>query len=899
MSSSLIGGWYSLLLRLLPSSFRARYGAEMRRTFEDHWRESGPGTRLAIIVRAIADVVWTAIVVRLTPRSYASPAELQRLASGDDAASGISTDARAAVRGLLRRPAFAITAVITAALGIGATTAVFSVVDATVLRGLDVPQQNRVMSLWGTFERSPGQEFGLSLAEYADVRTEVKSLERVGAWSGMSVVLEPKGDRVARTLDAANTFGDIYGLVGARTVLGRLPDANDDRPGAPVVALLSHELWTTAFASDPRIIGGTLPVGSQSVEIVGVLAPDVVLPGQRTEVWIHRILDPAMWARDRSGHGLTVVGRLRPGAAEEGLRAELTTLQRTWASRYGGQHSFGLDGHAVMVSSLGAHALGTARRVGTLLSAAAVVLLLLACANVANLLLARGETRLAEVGVRIALGASSRRVAQPVVMEGLVIAILGGVLGLALAVVGLPVLTRLAPEEIARQTAVGIDIRVIAFAIVISLVTGVLFALQPAWKAARHSPATLLRSAGRGRSATMRGLRWLVAGQTALAALLLIGAALFARSLQKLTAVKPGLDPVSRVAVNLSLPMARYRDATAMLAFYEGLQQRVASLGGVQHVTLVRALPLRDNQRSENVVRDGSTRREDVVPVSVQLGAPTVLRTLGIALLEGRDLDARDRVGSPHVAVVNQSAAKTLWPGQSAIGKRVTATFAPSEYGQITIVGVYGDVRSSGLSAAPSPEIVLPLLQADGFGGWPRNMRLVVQTTGANTRIIPELRATLREMDAYIPVELPTTMSDVLRAGAARQRFLAALLAVFATLALIIAAVGVFGVVSFSVARQTRELAIRSALGADRADIARDVLRANAGVSAAGAIVGSMVAAVVAPALSGFLYDVSPRDGLVLTGVPVTLIAVAVLACVAPAIKAMRVPAARALQDSE
>ena len=899
MSASLIGGVYGALLRILPASFRNRYGAEMRRTFEDHWLESGAIARVGILARAVVDVIWTAILVRVSPRTYASPLASELVSPSNGAFAGLSRDGLTAVRGLRRRPAFAATAIITAALGVGATTAVFSVVDATVVRGLVVPESERVMSLWGTFERSPGREFQISNAELADIRTDVRSFERVGAWGGGNVLLAPNGDREARTVTAAQTIGDIYRIVGARTVVGRLPDASDDRLDAPRVALLTHGFWTRTFGADPNVIGTTLPIGTQPVTIIGVLAPDVLLPGSTTDLWIHTVLDPSSWATNRSGHGLNVVGRLRPGATEAGARAELATLQRTWASRYAGQHSFGIDGHGIHVMALGDRLLGTARRVGTLLSVAAGVLLLLACANVANLLLARGETRLSEVGVRIALGASNRRVAQPVLLEGLAIAAIGGVLGLMLAALGLPALMTLAPPELASRTTVGIDARVVMFALGTSLVTGLLFAFRPAWKAVSLEPATLLRTAGRGRSATMRGLRLLVAGQTGLAALLLVGAALFARSLQKLTAVDPGLDPDARVSVNLSLPPTRYRDASAVIAFYEQLQSRVEQVGGVARASFVRNLPLRDNQRSENVLREGEFRPDDFVPVTVQLAGSGMLRTLGIPLVDGRDFTAADRGGVVRVALVNRSAAKALWPNDSPVGKRVTATFAPPDFGPITIVGVYGDVRTGGLASTPSPELVLPIAQADPWAGWMLGMRLVVETSGAGASVLPEVRAVVRELDPAVAVELPTTMVDVMHANAARQRFLAALLAVFATLALVIAAVGVFGVVSFSVARQTRELAIRSALGAGQGDILRGVLRSNAGVAAAGAVVGGVVAAVAAPGLSGFLYGVSPRDSVVLAGAPLALIAVAVLACLAPAVKAMRVPAATALQDAE
>ena len=899
MTSPWIGPVYGLLLRALPAPFRDRYAADMRRMFEDQWRESAFHERVGMLARALIDVIWTAIAVRLNPREYVVPnAELN--ASRETAFAGLRADALVAIRGLRRRPSFAVTEIITAALGISATTAVFSVVDATVLRGVGIPNEQRVMALWGTFDKNPGQEFGISLAEYADLRTEVRSFERVGAWGGLQLLLEPFGDEPARTLDAVSTYGDIYAIAGARAVAGRLPSADDDRLDSPIVAVISHRLWTTTFGADPAIIGTrTLTVASRQAQIVGVLDPDSKLPGSTADVWVHRVLNPENWARDRSGHWLAVMGLLRDGATEVSARAELAALQRTWATRYAGQHSLGIDGHAVTVGSVVDRILGTARKVGALLSVAAGVLLLLACANVANLLLARGETRTAEVGVRVALGASRRRVAQPVILEGVVVAAAGGLLGLALAAGALPALLRLAPDELANRAAVTMDLRVIAFAIVVSLITGGLFALAPALKAARQEPSTLFRSAGRGRSGTMRGLRWLVAGQTALATLLLVGAALFTRSLQRLTAEDPGIDARSRASIDLSMPPARFPDAAALISYYERLEQRINATTGVQRATLIRNLPLRDDQRTENMLPEGATRREDVIPVSVQTASAGVLRTLGIELVQGRDLERSDRTGGVRVALLNASAAATMWPGQDAVGKRLRVTFAPESLGLITVVGVYRDVRSSGLSAAPRPEIILPISQGDMWGNWLRGMSVVAQTTGPAATVLPAMRAAVRELDPSVAIELPTTMDEVVRAGAAHERFLAALLAVFATLALVIASVGVFGVVSFTVARQTRELAIRSALGAGRGDILTSVLRTNAIASAAGAIVGAIVAAGGAPVLTSFLYNVPARDAVVLTGVPTALIAVAVLACVGPAVRAMRVPAARALQDAE
>jgi predicted permease len=516
---------------------------------------------------------------------------------------------------------------------------------------------------------------------------------------------------------------------------------------------------------------------------------------------------------------------------------------------------------------------------------------------VTNLLLARGEARTSEVGVRIALGASSGRVAQPVFFEGLIVALAGGACGLGLATVVLPALLNLAPEAISTAADVHIDMRVAIFALAISLCAGIAVAAVPAWRSARQTPSELLRTSGRGRSASMRGLNILVAGQGAVATGLLVAAILFTASLQRLNAVRPGLDSASRAVIDLALPVAGYRDAEAIIAFHDRLQQRLATLPGVTSAGAVRNLPLRDTPRNETVVREGAAEREDRLGVAVQASSAGVLRTLGIRLIDGRDLADTDRFGATRVALINRAAARALWPEGSAIGRRFRASFMPAA-GLITVAGVYDNVRSAGLSSAPPPEIILPIAQVETMGGWIRGTTVVVHATNT-AATLGAVQSVIREIDPAVAVESPTTMEAVLVASTARERFLAALLAVFSGLALMIAAVGVFAVVSFSVTRRTRELAIRSALGAGRQRILYSVLAANAGVSSAGAIAGAILAAASAPAVAGLLHDTAPRDPSVLLGAPAALVAVAIAASLVPAVRAMRVPAARALQDSD
>jgi predicted permease len=877
--------------------------------FEEEWADARAIVRIRLVLRTLRGLVWTAFAERIRP-GYAVRAPVR-----DGALRGIWRDVRVAGRGLRRRPGFAATAVLTLALGIGAATAVFTVVDATIVRGLPLPHADRLVSLWTTFTHQPGSDFLFSAAEYADL-DEVRSFELSGAWASGEGTTRPHDGAPARTIPVAFTSAGMYELTGARTVVGTLPGEADDRIGAPPVILLSYALWQQQFGSDPSVAGSDASVlGWPEARIVGVLAPDVALPGDACSgtacpsapgAWIHWVPDPADWVEDRSGHGLNVVALLRAGATVDAARAELASLERTWAERYAGRHGFGIHGHTVLLAPLGDRVLGTARRIGLLLSVASALLLALACANVANLLLARGETRTAEVGVRMALGASRLRVARPVLIEGLLLGLCGGLTGLLLCVPGLPALVRFAPDSL-RELALTVDGRAAAFAIAIAALTGVVFATAPAIVAARRAPVSLLRASGRGRTGAMRGLHALIAGQLALATLLLAGAGLLTRSLNALNAVDPGFDVNGRVAFDLRLSAATGTDGPACPApcneavwtYYDELLGRVGAMNGVEGAAIVRSLPLRNGLRRENVRREGETDPDRVLGLAIQAASPNILSVLGIPLREGRDITMADRAGQPNIVLLNESAARALWPGESALGKRLRGTFLGDDHGLLTVVGVYGDTRTAGLSAEPGPELILPVGQLAGLTGWARTSRLVVHTSIPAESLVPAIRSTASALDPTVPVENPVLMQDVLRAATARERFLSVLLGVFAAMALVIAAVGVYGVVAFTVARQSREFAIRSALGAARRAIVEDVLRAYAVVAGAGAIAGAAVVLVAAPGLRAFLYDVAPRDPLVLLAVPAVLITVALLSSLLPALRATRIPPSAVLQQGE
>jgi predicted permease len=462
----------------------------------------------------------------------------------------------------------------------------------------------------------------------------------------------------------------------------------------------------------------------------------------------------------------------------------------------------------------------------------------------------------------------------------------------------LPALLHFAPESI-RTVEPGLNGLVVAFALTISIATGLLFALAPSITAARRDPAILIRASSRTRTSLTRGLRILVATQTGLATLLLISAGLLGKSMRQLNAVNPGVASDARVTLNLNVPSSRYRSPERVIAFYDALQQRVAAQPGVLEAVLIRHVPLRDGFRRENVLREGTTGAGNELSVALQAAGPGVLHTMGIPLLAGRDLESSDRSESIRVGLINEAAAKALWPGESAIGRRLRATFTPPDAPPITIVGVYADVRSAGLSSAPTPELVLPVAQCGMMLGWLFNPKLIVHAAGDPEQVIALARAAVRAIDPAVAAEKPTTMQDVLYDSAARERFLTFLLSLFGVLAVTIAGIGVFGVVSFTVAKQQREFAVRNALGAQPGQILRGVVRTNALVAGAGALLGTAAAVAYAPALSSFLYQVSPRDVAVVGGMPLLIVALALLSALVPAWRATRAAPAHLLQDGE
>jgi len=875
---------YRVLLRLFPEEFRRRYGEEMVDFFVQSWTETRGLGRALVLARAIKDMMAHGVAERA---GSGRPRESGRWTMG-----GSAHDLRLALRGLRRRPGFATVVVLTVALGIGTASAVFAVVDAVVFRPLPYPEPDRLVALWTTFE---GQgDFGLSLAEQYDYAAESRALSRLGSFSRGSATLTGIGE--ATRVDVAWSWGDLYEVMGARAELGRLPGPEDSRTGAAAVAVVSHDFWRAALGADPAVVGQTLELDGRSVEVIGVMAPDVRLPTATVSIWrpIARDREDIV---DRSGHSLEGIGRLAPSATLATLRAEIREVETRWDVAWAGVHSPGHPGHSLAASGLHERYFGDLRPAAGVLLGSVLVVLLLACTNVASLLLARGEGRASELALRRALGAGRRRIVRQLLIESLVLSCAGGVIGLILASIGVDVLVRLEPGTLPRADTIGLDPRVTSFAVLATLLSGLAFGVLPAVRAASKVAATR-GAVGPDRSLS-RSLTSLVVGQVALAVILLAGAGLLTRTVLALADSDVGIRTDQRITFQVSLAQARYSTTEDVRSFWDRLQSETNAVPGIERAAVSRLLPLRDGLRREGMTIEGrEAEAGDAGAVAFGLVSRGFFQVLEVPVLEGREFEEIDGPESTRVGIVNRAAADAYWPGQSPVGQRVWAHFLPESAGPITIVGVVDDVLAEGARAGTTPELYLSYAQlTNNLAPWARSGVVVARTLVEPGEVAEPLRMLVGRIDPGIPVTAMSTYEDVADAARARERFLATVLTAFAGLALLIAGMGTYGVVSYSAARRTREFGVRIALGAARAQIVRRILRDGLSLAAAGAALGVGGALLLGPVLGSLLFGVGARDlPSILLG-PVVMGIFAVAASAFPALRVSRTDPLEALRD--
>jgi predicted permease len=800
-----------------------------------------------------------------------------------------------ALRSLARRPGFTGIVLATLALGIGANVAIFSVVNGMLLRPLPFRDPARVVHV--TLAEPYVQ---LAAAELLDLRRDMRAFATIAGYSTPDANVtggpEPERVHVARVTD------QFFATLGASPALGRAFTAEEERRGGPPALIISHALWQRYLGGVPDVVGRTLEISGRPVTIVGVMPPRFDYPSAEIAVWAPMRLDPDS-LDTRNNHTMQGIARLAPGATVERANSEMATLALRWRRDFPEMY---MPDKAVTpnVTPIADAIVGGTRPFLLALMGAVAFVLLIACVNVANLLLARGDARRRELAIRTALGASRGQLAQQVMVEGTLLAVGGGVLGLAAAWAATRALVAMAPPDIPRLDEVRIDLGVLAFTCVVSLATGLLAALVPALRAARSTPAQPLRESGKGAvstAGTRRTRSALVVAQVALAVVTLAGSGLMLRSLWKIQATDLGFDALGVLTARVSPPSAGKNDEAHTIQLWRTLLDRVGALRGVGAASAVATLPVANEDDSRwSLLVDGRivpnvADAPAAKPVQV---TPDFFRVLAIPLRRGRTLLPTDREGAPAVIVVNETMAKALWPGQDPLGHSIRM-FGDSSGAWARVVGVVGDVRSGGFQSEVPPTFYVPHAQAKQTAYYtPRAMTLVVRTSGDPAALTLAVRAAIRAVAPDAPVTEVRTMHDVVASSIAARRFSTTMLALFAAVALTLAGIGIYGVIAYTVSQRTFELGLRVALGAQQRTVLALVLREGMQLTAIGLAFGVASALALTRLVRSLLVDVSAVDPLTFGVVALGLLGVGLVASLVPARRAMAVHPTQALRGS-
>jgi putative ABC transport system permease protein len=788
-------------------------------------------------------------------------------------------DLRQALHTLRRNPAFTAIAALTLALGIGANSAIVSVVHAVLLRPLPYHEPDRLVIMEH-----------LLAGEYLVLRDRVPSLREMAMYrSAVGFNLSDGGG--AERLIGSRVSANLFSTLGVPPALGRMFRADEELPGARGV-IISHALWRQRFGADPQVVGREILIDSEPREIVGVMPATFAFPSTETQIWVPFAFDRAaagpLWGGGQSGPG---VGRLAPGAtaarAQADVRARKPDLRKantlwvfpdTW-----GDHR--------EVVSLQYQIVGDVRTRLLVMLGAVGFVLLIACANVANLLLARASVRQREIAIRYALGASRGRIIRQLLTESAVLGLIGGAAGFLLAFWGVPLLVSSLPADMPRVEEISVDRWMLAFTLGVSVLTGVCFGLVPAIQASRSTVQTSLKIEDRGATSPLgRASSLLVIGEIAVAVLLVIVAGLLIRSFTSLLRVDPGFRTERIVTARVTPPAIRYRTEESTRVFYDSLLARVAALPGVQSVEAVSNIPLASHTGGFAFEVEGSpyVRAKGAPTTGERKVTPGYLRAMGIPLLKGRPLADTDRENTPRVGLINETMARQYFAGVDPIGRRFKEVYRKD---WTTVVGVVGDVRHEGLDEAAGLEVYRPFAQVPA-----RDMSLVIRTFNEPSLFAASLRAAVAEIDPTAPISDVRTIDQILARSVAAWRFTTFLHGAFALVALTLAAIGIYGVLSYAVSRRSREIGVRMALGASRADVLRMVMGHALLLSAGGTIGGVLAALAATRLLKTLLFEVSPTDLVTFTVVPLLLAAVACLAAYIPASRATRVDPTIALR---
>ena len=809
------------------------------------------------------------------------------------------TDIRYALRALRKAPGFTLVAVLTLALGIGANSAIFSVLSGVVLRPLPYAQPDQLVSVASKFPTLGFDKFWISPPEYLELQERSRALASFGGYRTGQVSIG--GTATPMRVTSAVATHELFTTLGVAAMLGRPFNAEEDVPNGENVVTLSHELWQRAFAGDPQIVGQSIQVNGNATRVTGVMPPGFDVADAGVEVWIPVRIDRAN-RQNRGSHFLHVVARRAPGISFEQAEAEMRTLVAQWSSLNPDSHVPVPDNHPIFLTDLQEEMIGGIRPALMLLLGAVAFVLLIACANVANLLLARAETRQREVAVRAAIGAGRGRLLRQFLTEGVVLAMIGGAIGLALGYVGVRLLIATNPDGIPRAEGIGLDPSVVLFTFVLTLVTGLLFGLAPALNLSRRAMATALRdSAGRTTAAgvRLRVRRLLVVGEVALAVILVVGSALLLRSFAELLREDPGFRAERLLTFQVFLPGANYEDPVAQNAFFERLLPSLRALPGVTAASAMSGLPPRRDVNANDFNFEGLTATAEGPAHNVdyyQFVTRDYLETMEIPLVAGRTFSGADEAEGAATVLVNERLVRTFYSGMDPIGQRVRPPGPDVPW--LTIVGVVRDVKQGGLDEETGTEVYFLYPQVGRTVGFaPRSMNVVVRTSGDPMSLASAVRSEVRTLDASLPVANLASMEDVLSTSLARPRFLTLLLGIFAAVALALAAIGTYGVMSYSVAERRKEIGIRMALGAQASSVLRMILRQGVVTAGLGIVIGLLGAFALSSMLQAMLFNISSTDPTAFVVAPLTLSVVALIACYAPALRATRVDPAGVLKQ--
>ena len=813
-------------------------------------------------------------------------------------------DLRFGFRTIRKSPGFAIAAVLVLTLGIGANTAIFSVVNAVLLRPLPFSNPEQLVQIWHTPPQKsfPGmQEFAVSAANYLDWKAENHVFQNIAIYTWGSFNLSGKGE--PQFVNARKVSADFFPVLEAQPLMGRVFSADEDQPGHDQVVVLSESFWRTQFGADPNIVGKSITLDGAAHTVIGVMRskfqfPVAADPSNAAKLWAPL----AMTDRERAvrgEHHYAVIGRLRQGASLPQAQAEMNTISHRLEQQYPADD----NGWGAVVKPLTEELVGDVKTPLLVLLGAVALVLLIACANAANLVLARTVSRQKEIAVRAALGASRARLVRQVISETVVLSLAGGVFGLAIAHFGVKLIVAFLASKLPRVSDIGLDGWVLAFTAGVSLLTGVVAGLLPALRLSKVNVNDALKQGNRTGSdpAANRTRGVLVASEVALSLMLLIGAGLLIRSLWLLHKVDPGLDPHNVLAVDPSIPSSGFPKPEQEIAFYTQVLDRIRTLPGVEAAAAIDSLPLNGGGSNQPVQLEGRPVQAmaDQPEVGVRLISPGYLRTMHIPLLRGRDLGEQDNAQAPGAALISNSMAKRLWPNEDPIGKRFTMYFFPEKVREV--VGIVGDVKDSGLDVnQPEAMLYVPLgqLAAPALAAW-RSFPLwiVVRTTSEPGNLTSGVTNAIHQFNPALPIVEATTMEDLVGESLSQQRFNMLLLATFAGLALLLAAIGIYSVLAYTVRRRVREIGIRMALGAQTFDVIRLIVSEGMRPTVIGAAIGIAGALALGRVISGLIYGIKPTDFITFSAVTLVLMAVSLVASILPAYRATRIEPLKTLRE--